>query len=169
MTSWRGYKHLHNRSDTDTRLRAIRAIEIQEYIQRNPMPEGPDRPEIRPLYLGLQLERQLARQRIAVRLKQRLDEGMIDEVKSLLDQGLAPEDLIYYGLEYKFLTQYIIGELSYDAMVQKLYTAICQFAKRQMTWFRRMERRGAAIHWIDADQDDDAKLKQALAVMATES
>ena len=159
-----GYKTLHNRSDTDTRARAVRAIEIQEYIQSHPLPSDKQRPEIHPLYFGLRLERQLSRQRIARRLKQRLDAGMVEEVRQLLDQGLSPEDLIYYGLEYKFLTQYLIGELDYDTMVQKLHTAICQFAKRQMTWFRRMERQGITIHWMDADQDDDTKLKRTMAI-----
>ena len=157
-----GYRSLHNRSDTDTRARALRAIEIQEYLKTHSLPQEPLRPEIRPLFLGLQMERSLLRQRIALRLKQRLDEGMVQEVRDLLDQGLTPEDLIYYGLEYKFITQHLTGELSYDAMVQKLYTAICQFAKRQMTWFRRMERQGVLIHWLDGEADP---LSQAMTIL----
>jgi len=94
---------------------------------------------------------------------------MVAEVQGLLDQGIPPEDLIYYGLEYKFITQHLIGEIDEKTMVEKLYTAICQFSKRQMTWFRRMERRGTKIHWIDAMQDDDTKVKQAIERIATQS
>ncbi|MCF7975653.1 MAG: tRNA (adenosine(37)-N6)-dimethylallyltransferase MiaA [Phycisphaerae bacterium] len=155
-----GYKTLHNRSDTDTRERALRAIEIQ-VCESHPV-EASSRPEIRPFYLGLQLERALCRQRIAARLQQRLDAGMVEEVQGLLDRGIAPEDLIYYGLEYKFITQYLAGDMDYKTMVEKLHIAICQFSKRQMTWFRRMERHGTIIHWIDALLSDDDKVNRAI-------
>ncbi len=159
-------KTLHNRSDTDTRERAIRAIEIQAYCDLHPAEET-SWPEVTPFFLGMQLDRELCRQRIATRLHQRLEAGMVDEVKALLDQGIQPEDLIYYGLEYKFITQHLTGQLDYKTMVEKLYIAICQFSKRQMTWFRRMERKGAKIHWIDALLEDDTKVKQAIQRMVT--
>ena len=162
------YKTLHNRSDTDTRERAIRAIEIQRHCELHPIEETPS-PEIRPFFIGMQLERALCRQRIATRLHQRLKAGMVDEVQGLLNQGIKPEDLIYYGLEYKFITQHLVGEMDYKTMIEKLYIAICQFSKRQMTWFRRMERKGTNIHWIDALEDDDAKVKQAMQMMGTQS
>ncbi len=162
------YKTLHNRSDTDTRDRAIRAIEIQRHCELHPV-ETTERPDIRPFFFGMQLERELCRQRIATRLQQRLEAGMVDEVQGLLNQGIKPEDLIYYGLEYKFITQHLVGEMDYKTMIEKLHIAICQFSKRQMTWFRRMERKGAGIHWIDALQDDDAKVKQAIQMMVTQS
>lgn len=162
-----GYKSLHNRSDTDTRERALRAIEIQTYCERHPL-EVNQGPEIRPFFLGMQLERELCRQRIATRLHQRFEAGMVAEVQGLLDQGIKPEDLIYYGLEYKFITQHLCGEMDYKTLVEKLYIAICQFSKRQMTWFRRMERKGLKIHWIDALQDDDTKVKQAIQLIGTQ-
>jgi tRNA dimethylallyltransferase len=161
-----GVKTLHNRSDTDTRDRAIRAIEIQRHCELHPI-EATQRPEVRPFFFGMQLERELCRQRIATRLHQRLEAGMVDEVRGLLDQGITPEDLIYYGLEYKFITQYLIGEMDYKTMIEKLYIAICQFSKRQMTWFRRMERKGTKIHWIEALQDDETKVKQAIQRMVS--
>jgi tRNA dimethylallyltransferase len=161
-------KTLHNRSDTDTRERAIRAIEIQTYCELHPAEET-SWPKINPFFLGLQLDRELRRQRIATRLHQRLEAGLVDEVQTLLDQGIKPEDLIYYGLEYKFITQHLTGQLDYKTMVEKLYIAICQFSKRQMTWFRRMERKGAKIHWIDALLEDDNKVKQAIQMMVTPS
>jgi tRNA dimethylallyltransferase len=161
-------KTLHNRSDTDTRERAIRAIEIQTYCELHPAEEA-SWPKITPFFLGLQLDRELRRQRIATRLHQRLEAGLVDEVQTLLDQGIKPEDLIYYGLEYKFITQHLTGQLDYKTMVEKLYIAICQFSKRQMTWFRRMERKGAKIHWIDALLEDDNKVKQAIQMMVTPS
>lgn len=144
-----GYKSLHNQTDTDTVKRAIRAIEIEEYYQQNPeiVVELPD---VNPLIIGVNIDREARRRKITSRLKKRLEEGMIDEVKKLLDDGVAPEDLTYYGLEYKFLTMHVMGELSYQQMFDKLNIAIHQFAKRQMTWFRGMERKGAKIHWVDA-------------------
>ena len=152
------YGPLHNRSDTDTRPRALRAIEIQEHCRAHPLDRATG-PEIRALFLGMHIEREQCRARIAQRLHQRLEAGMVDEVRGLLERGLRPEDLIYYGLEYKFITLFVTGEMDYETMVQKLYTAICQFSKRQMTWFRKMQRSGTEIHWIDALQDDETKLK----------
>ena len=143
------YKTLHNSTDVDTAKRAIRAIEIEEYYRTQPV-DVRDFPEIHSLIIGVDINRELRREKISRRLRQRLDEGMVEEVRGLMAEGIAPGDLIYYGLEYKFLTLYIIGELSYDEMFSQLEIAIHQFAKRQMTWFRGMERRGFTIHWIDA-------------------
>jgi tRNA dimethylallyltransferase len=144
----KSYKKLHNSSDIETRNRAIRAIEIEEYLLRYPDSDY-EFPEINSLIVGVQFDRNLRRERITARLRQRLDEGMIDEVKGLLDSGLQPEDLIWYGLEYKFITLYLTGELSKEEMFERLNIAIHQFAKRQMTWFRKMEREGFQIQWLD--------------------
>ncbi|MCL6102743.1 MAG: tRNA (adenosine(37)-N6)-dimethylallyltransferase MiaA [Bacteroidetes bacterium] len=143
-----GYKTVHNSSDTENKNRAIRAIEIEEYLSHHPDLEF-EFPKINSLIVGVQFDRSTRRERITTRLKQRLDEGMIEEVKGLLDKGLTPEELTYYGLEYKFLTLYLTGELSREEMFEKLNIAIHQFAKRQMTWFRKMEREGFEIHWLD--------------------
>lgn len=143
------YKELHNTTDVDTAKRAIRAIEIEEYYRHAPVEERAF-PALKSLIIGVDIDRELRREKISRRLRQRLDEGMIDEVKALLKQGISPEDLIYYGLEYKFLTLHVIGKLSFKEMFVQLETAIHQFAKRQMTWFRGMERRGFKIHWVDA-------------------
>lgn len=143
------YKSLHNTTDVDTAKRAIRAIEIEEYYAHTPVDER-SFPTLKSLIIGVDIDRELRREKITRRLRQRLEEGMVDEVRGLLAQGIRPEDLIYYGLEYKYLTLYAIGELSYDEMFSQLETAIHQFAKRQMTWFRGMERRGFTIHWMDA-------------------
>ncbi len=159
-----GYKKLHNKTDTDTRKRAIRAIEIEEYYREHPETDL-SYPELRPVYLGLQCDRSIRRERITRRLHQRLQEGMIDEVQHLLDEGLSPENLIYYGLEYKYITQYLRDELSYEEMVQQLNVAIHQFAKRQMTWFRKMEREGIPIRWIDSELPAGEKLEQALEIL----
>lgn len=139
----------HNNTDFDTKKRAIRAIEIEQFALENGMPEQ-DMPLLpqRVYYIGVDVDRDLRNARIDARLKARLDEGMVDEVRGLLNSGIDAQDLIYYGLEYKFLTQYIIGELGYDEMVEKLGIAIHQFAKRQMTWFRGMERKGIEINWV---------------------
>ncbi|WP_417127999.1 tRNA (adenosine(37)-N6)-dimethylallyltransferase MiaA [Phocaeicola sp.] len=144
------YKRLHNSTDVDTVKRAIRAIEIEEYYLTKDV-NARSFPEIHSLIIGVDIDRDLRRQKITKRLKKRLQEGMIDEVMALLDEGINPEDLIYYGLEYKYLTLYAVGKLSYDEMFSQLEIAIHQFAKRQMTWFRGMERRGFQIHWIDAE------------------
>lgn len=155
------YKILHNKTDVDTAQRAIRAIEIEEYYKN----QAPDANEYEPLHslvIGLDIDRELRREKISSRLRTRLDEGMVEEVKRILDSGVAPEDLIYYGLEYKYLTLYLTGALSYDTMVAQLEIAIHQFAKRQMTWFRGMERRGCQIHWLDATLPTAIKVEKTL-------
>lgn len=139
---------LHNSTDTENRRRAIRAIEIEVFLKENPTLDAKI-PEINSLVVGVKFDRENRRKRITERLQQRLDNGMLDEVQKLLDSGLTAEQLTYYGLEYKYLTLHLIGELSYDEMFSKLEIAIHQFAKRQMTWFRRMEKQGTAIHWLD--------------------
>ncbi len=140
---------MHNHSDVDSCQRAIRAIEIETYNLEHPSSMR-EFPSVNSLIIGLNLEREERRKRITIRLKERLKNGMVEEVKELLDSGISAEDLIYYGLEYKYLTEFIIGKLTYQEMVSKLEIAIHQFAKRQMTWFRGMERRGFKIHWLDA-------------------
>ena len=150
--------NMHNTTDVDSCQRAIRAIEIETYNLENPVPRR-ELPPVDSLIIGIDIDRELRREKITRRLKARLDEGMVDEVRKLLDEGIAPEDLIYYGLEYKFLTEYITGQLTYDEMFKRLEIAIHQFAKRQMTWFRGMERRGFTIHWIDATLPMDEKIK----------
>jgi len=142
-----GYKNLHNQSDTTNRKRLERAIEIEEYYSKSDIDSTP-LPKINNIIFGVKYSRNNERNRISCRLKQRLKDGMVDEVKSLLDSGVRADDLIYYGLEYKYLTQYILGQISWDEMFNLLNTAIAQFAKRQMTWFRRMERNGIDIRWI---------------------
>ena len=161
-----GYKKLHNSTDVDTAKRAIRAIEIEEYYKQQP-PEYREFPSLKSLIVGVDIDRELRREKITRRLKQRLDEGMVEEVRGLLAEGIAPENLIYYGLEYKFLTQYAIGELTFDEMFHQLETAIHQFAKRQMTWFRGMERRGFTIHWLDATLSMEEKIEQFTNLMDT--
>ena len=153
------YKTLHNNTDTDTKKRAIRAIEIEEYYRTCPVEER-SFPQINCLTVGVDVDREIRRGRITRRLYERLENGMVDEVRGLLDKGVTAEQLMYYGLEYKFLTQYIIGELTYDEMVKGLEIAIHQFAKRQMTWFRGMEKRGVHIHWIDAMQPRESQVEQ---------
>ena len=156
------YKVLHNKTDVDSVQRAIRAIEIEEFYRT----QAPDVREYAPLHsliVGVNIDRELRREKISKRLRARLDEGMVDEVRRILSNGVAPEDLIYYGLEYKFLTLYVIGRLTYEEMVSQLEIAIHQFAKRQMTWFRGMERRGCTIHWLDATLPMADKVDQILA------
>jgi len=155
------YKTLHNTTDVDTVKRAIRAIEIEEYYLRTDVQER-EFPQLKSLVIGVDIDRELRREKISRRLRQRLDEGMVDEVRRLLDEGIPAENLIYYGLEYKYLTQYVIGEIMYDEMVRQLEIAIHQFAKRQMTWFRGMERRGIQIQWIDASRPMDEKVENIL-------
>ena len=154
----KGYKQLHNTTDVDTCKRAIRAIEIEEYYRAHEV-NIREFPEIKSLTIGLDVSRELRRERITRRLHERLEKGMVDEVRGILATGVSPEDLIYYGLEYKYLTQYVIGELSYEEMVSQLEIAIHQFAKRQMTYFRGMERRGVPIHWIDATLPTEEKVE----------
>lgn len=158
------YKTLHNTTDVDTAKRAIRAIEIQEYYKTHPQ-EFVEFPEINSLIVGVDISRELRRERISQRLRARLDEGMVQEVRDILASGVSPEDMIYYGLEYKYLTLYIIGEMSYESMVSELEIAIHQFAKRQMTWFRGMERRGFKIHWIDYELKMSEKVEQVLSLL----
>ena len=142
---------MHNKTDVDSCQRAIRAIEIEQYNMEHPTPLR-EAPAIDSLIIGVDVDREVRRERITRRLHARLEEGMVDEIRGLLSEGIKPEDLIYYGLEYKFITKYVIGELTYDEMVKGLEIAIHQFAKRQMTWFRGMERRGFKINWIKDEQ-----------------
>ena len=154
---------MHNKTDVDSCQRAIRAIEIEEYNLHTPMPKR-ELPPIDSLIIGVNIDRELRREKITRRLKARLEEGMIDEVKGLLDEGIPADDLIYYGLEYKFVTEYLVGKTTYDEMFTRLEIAIHQFAKRQMTWFRGMERRGFQIHWIDATLPMDEKVNRILQI-----
>ena len=152
-----GMKTLHNVTDVDTCKRAIRAIEIQTYYLEHPELAVATRPEPvkDAVIIGIDIDRDTRRRRITERLHSRLESGMVDEVRRLIDSGVVPEDLIYYGLEYKFLTLYVTGQMTYDDMVKGLETAIHQFAKRQMTWFRGMERRGFTIDWMAWDMPED--------------
>lgn len=160
------YKSLHNNTDVDTAQRAIRAIEIEEYKKENDT-DCNEYPPLKSLIIGVDIDRELRRTRISTRLKSRLEEGMIDEIQSLLDAGVTPEDILYYGLEYKFVTQYLLKEISYSQMYSELEIAIHQFAKRQMTWFRGMEKRGLSIHWIDATWSDDEKITKVKLLLST--
>lgn len=153
------YKTLHNKTDVDTPKRAVRAIEIEEYY-RGRAPQANEYEPLNSLIIGIDIDRELRRARISHRLRQRLDDGMVEEVRGLLASGIRPDDLIYYGLEYKFLTLYLTGELTYEEMVSRLEVAIHQFAKRQMTWFRGMERRGFVIRWLDGTLPAEEKLKR---------
>ena len=155
---------MHNKTDVDSCQRAIRAIEIETYNKEHPMPLR-ELPAINSLIIGVNIDRELRREKITRRLKARLDEGMVDEVRALLAEGIPAEDLIYYGLEYKYLTEYVIGHLTYEEMFRQLEIAIHQFAKRQMTWFRGMERRGFTIHWIDATLPMEEKVDQIRTLM----
>lgn len=155
------YKTLHNKTDTDSVKRAIREIEIRHYY-RDHASTLTAYPSIPSLVVGVDIDREVRRQRISTRLRERLQEGMVEEVEQLLKSGIPAEDLIYYGLEYKFLTLYLTGEMSYEEMVERLEIAIFQFAKRQMTWFRGMERRGVSIHWLDYNLSREEKTKAVL-------
>lgn len=154
---------MHNHTDVDTAQRAIRAIEIETYNLEHPTPER-ELPAIESLVIGVNIDREARREKITHRLKQRLDEGMVEEIKGLLDKGVPAEDLIYYGLEYKYVTEYVTGKTTYDEMFSRLEIAIHQFAKRQMTWFRGMERRGFTIHWIDALKPMEEKVAQIMEI-----
>lgn len=158
---YRNHSVMHNRTDVDTAQRAIRAIEIETYNLEHPT-DNRTLPPIDSVIIGVDINREERRRKITQRLKQRLEEGMVDEIRQLLDRGIAPENLIYYGLEYKFVTEYVIGKTSYEEMFRQLEIAIHQFAKRQMTWFRGMERRGFTIHWIDALDPMDSKVAQIM-------
>lgn len=162
------YKKLHNSTDVDTVKRAIRAIEIEEYYKHQSA-EYREFPQIHSLIIGVDIARELRREKISHRLKQRLDEGMVNEVKALLDSGISSEDLIYYGLEYKYLTLYVLGKLSFNEMFHQLEIAIHQFAKRQMTWFRGMERRGFTIHWLDACLPMEDKVEKIINLLHTKN
>ncbi len=155
---------LHNHTDVETDRRAVRAIEIEKYYAENPQ-DASEMPDIKSLNVGIDFDRGMRRERITRRLKQRLEEGMLDEVQTLLDSGLTPEQLIYYGLEYKFLTLHLIGELSFDEMFAKLEIAIHQFAKRQMTWFRGMEKRGTEIFWVNGHLPMEEKVDQVFQLL----
>lgn len=160
----KSYKTLHNTTDVDTVKRAIRAIEIEEYYQSQPKDVSAF-PQINSVIIGVDIDREERRRKISARLRSRLDEGMVDEVRAILDSGVSPEDMIYYGLEYKYLTNYIIGNLTYEQMVGELEIAIHQFAKRQMTWFRGMERRGLRINWMDASMPMQEKVDWAMEIL----
>lgn len=155
------YKTLHNTTDVDSCKRAIRAIEIAEYYKTLPQPELEDNP-LDTLLVAIDIDRETRRANITKRLHERLNQGMVAEVEALLNEGIAPDDLIYYGLEYKYLTEYVIGKTTYDEMVSGLEIAIHQFAKRQMTWFRGMERRGFKINWIDYNLSTSDKVSKIL-------
>ena len=157
----RNGSNMHNTTDVDSCQRAIRAIEIETYNLEHPTPRR-ELPPVDSIIIGVDIDRELRREKITRRLKARLEDGMVDEVKALLDEGIPADDLIYYGLEYKFVTEYLVGKLSYDEMFTRLEIAIHQFAKRQMTWFRGMERRGFKINWIDATLPMEEKISQIL-------
>jgi tRNA dimethylallyltransferase len=159
-------KNLHNKSDLDTKKRVIRAIEIAHF-EKNKEKEKGDIPEVRSLVIGIMFEREQRRARISERLKKRLDYGMVDEVKKLIDNGINTDILIYYGLEYKFITLYLTGKISYNEMVRDLEIAIHQFAKRQMTWFRGMEKRGIKINWLDGEMPMEEKIDRILGLLKT--
>ena len=153
--------NMHNTTDVDSCQRAIRAIEIETYNIEHPTPRR-ELPPVESVIIGIDIDRELRREKITRRLKARLEEGMVEEVKALLDEGIPTDDLIYYGLEYKFVTEYLTGQITYDEMFTRLEIAIHQFAKRQMTWFRGMERRGFKIHWVDATLPIEDKIKKII-------
>ena len=159
LKSYKNY--LHNQTDTESVKRAVRAIEIEEYYLTHPEIDT-GMPDIKSLIVGVKFDRDSRRKRITARLKQRLNEGMLDEVKRLLDSGLTPEQLTYYGLEYKYMTLHLTGKISYQQMFESLNVAIHQFAKRQMTWFRRMENQGMKIHWLDGFMPLDEKTEKII-------
>lgn len=151
---------MHNVTDVDTVSRAVRAIEIEFHNLKHPL-DTRSMPAVNSLIVGLDVDREVRRERITARLKARLQEGMVEEVSGLLkNNGVTKEDLMYYGLEYKYVTAYVVGEMSYNDMFNQLEIAIHQFAKRQMTWFRGMERRGFNIHWLNASMSIEDKLAQ---------
>jgi len=160
--------NMHNTTDVDSCQRAIRAIEIETYNIEHPTPRR-ELPPVDSVIIGVDIDRELRREKITRRLKVRLEEGMVEEVKALLDEGIPADDLIYYGLEYKFVTEYLTGEITYDEMFTRLEIAIHQFAKRQMTWFRGMERRGFEIHWIEATLPMEEKVFQILQIVNCKS
>jgi len=160
----RSYKNLHNTTEMDTKKRAIRAIEIEHYYSENKEAEI-DLPAFRSLVIGIRYDRESRRKRISLRLKERLAHGMIEEVQLLIDKGISTETLLYYGLEYKFITLFLTGKIPHEEMFCRLEVAIHQFAKRQMTWFRGMERRGIKIHWIDGIIPKEEKVQMILGLL----
>jgi tRNA dimethylallyltransferase len=159
------YKILHNTTDLDSKKRLIRAIEIEHY-NKTKAKKLREAPSVNSLVFGVMSERENRRKRITERLHQRLAGGMVEEVRQLLEKGVNKDTLLYYGLEYKFITLYLSGDLKYDMMVKELEIAIHQFAKRQMTWFRGMERRGIKIHWIDGELPMDEKVSRVLELLS---
>jgi len=159
-----GYRNLHNITDTSQRKRLIRALEIEEYYAGHPE-ISLDYPKLHPLLIGLAADRDVRRSKITKRLRHRLEEGMVQEAEQLHEKGLGYEKMMYYGLEYKYLALYLQGQLEYDEMFSRLETAIHQFSKRQMTWFRKMEREGFIIHWLDAELPDKEKIKRVLKLL----
>ena len=160
----KGYKTLHNTTDVDTCKRAIRAIEIEECYRNTPVEAGAF-PTLRSLNIGVDISRDMRRELISSRLEKRINEGMIDEIKGLLERGISADDLIYYGLEYKYVTLYVTGQLEYKYLLQELEVARHQFAKRQMTWFRGMERRGIHIEWIPFEWSTEDKVDRIVELM----
>jgi tRNA dimethylallyltransferase len=154
-------KSLHNTTDTDSAERAIRAIEIAVFRHLHP-DKSADLPAVHPVFIGILYQRNTERERITARLRARLQQGMVEEVQQLLASGIPSETLVYYGLEYKFITQYLSGTLTYEEMFTLLNTAIHQFAKRQRTWFRKMEKEGAVIHWLEGELPLDEKVERAI-------
>ncbi len=163
----KSYGILHNTTDVTDRQRTLRAIEIKEFEKLHPIREKI--PKINSMNFGITFPREMVRQRITQRLKNRLENGMIEEVMQLLHSGLKPEQLTFYGLEYRYVTQYVTSEISYDEMFSKLNTAIHQFSKRQMTWFRRMEKRGIVIHWLDGRLGEEEKVSACLEIIRSAS
>ena len=159
-----GYLKLHNHTDTETRERLLRALEIQEYALQHPE-KHVRMPKMRHLVVGVRYPREVVVERIGIRLRQRLEEGMVEEVRLLLDQGVPAERLLKYGLEYKHLTRYLLGQCTYEEMFTNLYTDIRRFSKRQMTWFRRMERNGIEIQWIEGQKSLDEKAAQVISLL----
>lgn len=158
------YGPLHNMTDTGNRLRLIRAIEIGMFQATQPEEDEKER-ELNPIILGIRFERTMRRKRITDRLRERLENGMVEEVERLMAEGVSAEKMEYYGLEYKWVSKYILKELTYEDMFNKLNTAIHQFAKRQMTYFRGMERRGLTIHWIEGKLPMEDKVEMAIKII----
>jgi len=161
------YKILHNNTDTESKKRIIRAIEI-EHSGRTKAKQNSGFPKVKALITGIKFDRETRRRRITERLKQRLGSGMVDEVKQLIDRGVSTDTLIYYGLEYKYITLYLSGKITYEEMVRDLEIAIHQFSKRQMTWFRGMERKGIVINWIDGDLPQEEKVEKVIKLLSAE-
>ena len=159
---------MHNRSDVDTAQRAVRAIEIEEYNLHHPS-SNTEFPPVESVIIGVDIDRESRRARITERLRQRLEHGLVEEIEGLLESGVSAEDLIYYGLEYKYVTEYVTGRTTRDEMFKGLEIAIHQFAKRQMTWFRGMERRGFTINWVDWHMSMDEKLEYIMKLIVTQS